>query len=235
MPTVGIISPSPRGIIPEELRSILPREIEIAPDACNIAHGTLPELEDAFACFNQKIADLAALKVDLIHPAGVPFFLLGPEGERAMIGKWEDRHGIPIFTNPMSQVNALRALDAKRIIVSSYFTAVINDRFTQYLVQAGFDVLESIAYEVDFTAVRQLTAATLKAFFDALRARNPAAEALMLIGPGWRATLGMVEEMEKDYRIPVIHHVPTQSWEIQRRLGFRRPSQGFGRLIWEFP
>jgi maleate cis-trans isomerase len=45
----------------------------------------------------------------------------------------------------------------------------------------------------------------------------------------------MLDELERDYGIPVIHHVPAQSWEIQKRLGFRSPVQGYGRLIREMP
>jgi maleate cis-trans isomerase len=235
VPRIGVISPSPRGIKAEDLMRLLPQEIELVPAACDISSGSLKELEDSFACFDAKVDELAAQKVDLIHPAGVPFLLLGPDGERAMVERWEKRHGIQVFTNAMSQVNAARVLGAKRIIASSYFPAPIHEGFTAYLAKAGFEVLASKQYDADFKEVPALDGKVLRQFFDGIFERGKGAEAFYLIGPGWRATLGMIEEMEEAYGIPVIHHVPAQSWEIQRRLGFRRPVEGYGRLLRELP
>lgn len=235
MPTVGVIKPSTRPGRAEELVAILPREIELAHAACGIARGTKEELERALDEFDERVAEMAALRVDLIHPAGVPFLLLGREGERALVEKWERRHGIPVFTNGMSQVNASRAFGARRLIAACYFPAAINRHFARYLNEAGFDVLEIAGYDVPFEDVPKLPETAIRPFFDALRVRNPHAEALYLIGPAWRATLGMIDRLERDYGIPVIHHVPAQSWEIQRRLGFRRPLEGYGRLVRELP
>jgi maleate cis-trans isomerase len=235
MPRVGVIKPSTRPGRAEELVMMLPQEIELEHAGCRIANGTRQELEQSFADFETKVAEMAALKVDLIHPAGVPFLLLGYEGERALVSKWENVHKIPIFTNGMSQVNAVNAFGAKHVIAASYFPAEINVSFAKYLAEAGFEVLEIIGFDVPFQDAPKVEAGTLRTFFDALHRRHQDAEALYLIGPAWRATLGMLDELERDFGIPVIHHVPAQSWEIQKRLGFRRPVQGYGRLIREMP
>ncbi len=237
MPTVGVIKPSTRPGRAEELVMMLPKEIELAHAGCNIARGTREELEKSFADFEAKVAEMAALGVDLIHPAGVPFLLLGWDGERALVEKWENQHRIPIFTNGMSQVNALNAFVAKRIIAASYFQAAdINVSFAKYLTEAGFEVLEIVGFDIDFREVPKLKAEVIRSFFDALYARHRRdADAFYLIGPAWRATLDMLGDLERDYGIPVIHHVPAQSWEIQKRLGFRQPVQGYGRLIGEMP
>jgi len=236
MPTVGVIKPSTRPGRAEELVMILPKEIELAHAGCRIARGTRAELEQSFADFEEKVAEMARLGVDLIHPAGVPFLLLGREGEQALVKKWEDAHNIPVFTNGMSQVNALNAFAAKRIIAASYFPAEINVSFATYLTEAGFEVLEIVGFEVPFEDAPKVDAGTLRTFFDALHRRHHHdADALYLIGPAWRATLGMLDELERAYGIPVVHHVPAQSWEIQKRLNFRCPVHGYGRLVREMP
>ena len=236
MPKVGVIKPSTRPGRAEELVMMLPAEITLAHAGCRITRGTREELERSFADFEQKVAEMAALRVDLIHPAGVPFLLLGRDGERTLVSRWETEHGIPIFTNGMSQVNALNAFAAKRIIAASYFPAEINASFGRYLAEAGFEVLEIAGFDVPFEDAPKADAAALRTFFDALHRRHRRdADALYLIGPAWRATLGMLDDLEGAYGIPAIHHVPAQSWEIQRRLGFRCPVQGYGRLIREMP
>ena len=55
-----------------------------------------------------------------------------------------------------------------------------------------------------------------------------------MFGPAWR-TLDIVETLEHDLGVPVIHAVPAQCWDIQRHLGVRQPVKGFGRLIAEMP
>ena len=59
-------------------------------------------------------------------------------------------------------------------------------------------------------------------------------DAIYMLGSGWR-TLDIIEMMENDFGIPVIHHIPAQSWEIQKRLHVRQPLKGYGRLLAEMP
>jgi maleate cis-trans isomerase len=37
--------------------------------------------------------------------------------------------------------------------------------------------------------------------------------------------------LERDCKVPVVHAVPSQCWDIQRHLGISQPVQGFGRLL----
>jgi maleate cis-trans isomerase len=235
VPTVGVISPSPRGVKAEALIKLLPPEIRVEPGSCNIVNGTRAELERAFGEFEAEVARMAQLGVDLIHPAGVPFLLLGYEGERKLVAEWERRAGVPVFTNGMSQVNALHAYGARRVIAASYFPPADNVAFQAYIKGAGFEVLECLGLDMPFPEVPNVSAETVREFFHAIHRRNPGADAFYVIGPGWRPTLQMIDELEAAFGMPVIHHVPTQSWEIQRRLGFRRPLDGYGRLMRELP
>lgn len=237
MPTVGVIKPSTRPGRAEELVEILPREIELVHDGCNIADGTRAELEKSFSCFEEKVAKMGAINLDLVHPAGVPFLLLGYEGEQALVKKWERDYKCKIFTNGQSQVNATRAFGAKRIVAASYFADPdVNVGFGKYLTEAGFEVLNIAGYKVPFKDVPLLEPQVIRKFLDGLFLPHQGkVDAFYLIGPAWRATLGMIEELEADYGVPVIHHVPAQSWEIQRLLGFRQAFSGYGRLMREMP
>lgn len=236
MPTVGVIKPSTRPGRAEELVAILPAEIKLEHAQCNIDQGTMEELKRSFSDFEARVADMAALDVDLIHTAGVPFLLLGPDGELELVRKWEKEYKKPVFTNGMSQVNALRAFNAKRVVSTSYFAADINQHFANYLSDAGFEVLATANYDVPFQQVPKVSAPVLKEFFDSLFLPHKGkADAFYLVGPAWRASLEMIDDLEEAYGVPVIHHVPCQSWEIQKRLGFRQTFEGYGRLMREMP
>jgi hypothetical protein len=58
------------------------------------------------------------------------------------------------------------------------------------------------------------------------------AQAIYLLGSGWRV-LPVIDILEQDLGVPVIHPVPARCWEIQHRLSIRQPVKGFGRLLAE--
>jgi maleate isomerase len=234
VPVVAIISPAGRIRADVQLRRVLPDEIAVVEDSLHIKAGTEEELEAAIPRYEDAIARLAEQKPDLIHPAGAPPLLLGYEGERAVVARWETRYGTPIFTNGMSQVNALRALGARKIVALSYFPDALNLRFARYYEEAGFEITSVAGIGVPFREVPQLAPEAVREFIEGELRRNPGADALYLLGPAW-PTLDLVDDLEREFAIPVVHHVPAQSWEMQRRLGLRRPYAGFGRLISEMP
>jgi maleate cis-trans isomerase len=45
--------------------------------------------------------------------------------------------------------------------------------------------------------------------------------------------MGILEMLEQDLGVPVIHPVPARCWEIQKRLSVCQPVQGYGRLLAE--
>jgi maleate cis-trans isomerase len=55
-----------------------------------------------------------------------------------------------------------------------------------------------------------------------------------MLGSGWR-TLEIVDLLEQDLEVPVIHPVAARLWALQKRLRVRQPRTGFGRLLREMP
>jgi maleate isomerase len=47
--------------------------------------------------------------------------------------------------------------------------------------------------------------------------------------------LDIVEPLEQDLGVPVIHPGLAQCWEIQKRLHVRQPVAGYGRLMADLP
>ena len=88
--------------------------------------------------------------------------------------------------------------------------------------------------DVAFDQVPELPSLDVYRFIrDAFR-RHSTAEAIYMLGPAWR-TLDIIEKLEQDLGVPVVHAVPAQCWDIQRHLDLRQPVRGFGRLIAEMP
>ncbi len=232
---VGLIKPTMRPGSLEEFIRLLPEGIGVIPLFLTIQRGTEDEFREVLLAFEQKVGELAELKVDLIHPEGAPPFMVhGYKGEEAIVKQWEKKHKIPIVTAPMTQVEALRALKVKKIVGVTYFSGKINDTFSRYFIEAGFDVVAMEGISVPFEDVGRLSSQEVYAHTRKAFLQHPGAEAIYMLGSGWR-TLDIVSLLEQDLQVPVIHPVPTRVWAIQKRLHVRQPVKGYGRLLEEMP
>ena len=232
---VGCIKPTmrPGGI--EELIRILPDGVCLLPLFLDVRKGTIDEFKRAVDPSEPLVAKLAEAKVDIIHPEGAPpFMLLGYRGESDVIARWERTYGVPVFTSGSNHVRAMRALGVKKFVGATYFTGPINDVFSRYFTEAGFDVLGMEGLDVLFQDVGQLSPYEVYAHVKRAFLKQPGAEAIYLLGSGWRV-MEMIEELEQDCGVPVIHPITARSWEIQRRLSIRQRVEGYGRLLAEMP
>ena len=235
---VGLIKPGYRPGSLEEIIRLLPEGIGVIPLYLDegIKEGTQKELLDAMEPIKEKVAKLAALKVDLIHPMGAPPFILrGYRGEQEIIKSLEDKHGIPVITSGMTQVEALKALGAKRMLGITYFGDETNRKSAAYFRDAGFEVLgiDSIATwaEVDRLSSQDIYAFTKQQFL-----RNKDVQGIWIPGGGggWGA-LDAAQTIEQDLQVPVITNTIAKIWAIQKQLHIRQPLQGYGRLLAEMP
>ena len=230
---VGCIKPTLRPGGLEELIRMLPEGIGVLPLFLNIRKGTTDEFKRATAPYEPLIQQLAEAGCDLIHPEGAPpFMLLGFKGEADLIKKWEKQYKIPFFTSGSNHVRALRALKAKKIVGATYFVGPINDMFANYFREANFDVLGMEGINVPFDQVGQLSAEQVYAFVKQAFLKHRKADAIYLLGTGWRV-LPVIDLLEQDLGVPVVHPVPARCWEMQLRLTIRQPVPGFGRLLAE--
>jgi maleate isomerase len=233
--TVGLIKPTMRPGNLEELVRILPEGIGVIPLFNDIRSGTVDEFKAVIAGYETKTAVLAEAGIELVHPAGAPpFMLLGHEAEKALILEWERTYNVSIFTSGMNHIAALRAVGARRFVGISYFRGALNQTYAQYFTDAGFEVLAMSGMDVDFDRVQNLSSREVYRFArDAFFAQG-GAQAIYLLGPAWQCA-DIVETMEQDFGVPVVHHTTALCWEIQKRLHVHQPIAGFGRLLRELP
>jgi maleate isomerase len=233
--TVGIVRPTLRTGGFEDLVRMLPDGIGVIPLILNVRRGAVDEFKTVIPAYEEKVAELAAAGCDVINPSGAPpFMVLGYEKEQALIRAWQDKYNTRIFTSGTSHVDALRALKVRRFIGATYFRGDINRIYANYFNDAGFDCLAMAGMDVDFDKAQELSGFEVYRFIKREFLARPRAEAIYMLGPAWR-TLDIVEMLEQDLGVPVIHAIPAQCWDIQRHLHVRQPVSGFGRLIAEMP
>ena len=237
--TVGVIKPTLRPGSLEEFIRLLPEGIGVVPLFLNARKGTKDEFSSVREITEAKVAELAEAGVDLIHPEGAPpnFMVYGYKGECEIVERLQEQNGVPIFTGGMSHIEAMQALGVRRMVGVTYFrgdNGEVNDVVTRYFSEAGFDVMGMEGIDVPFQDVGQISEGEFYSHAKEAFLRHEGAEGIYIFGSGWRV-LGMVETLEQDLGVPVIHPVPARVWAVQQRLHVRQPVTGYGRLLAEMP
>src|SRR5262245_1982010 len=235
--TIGIVNPTRGTGSIEELTRLLPQGIGLIVSYNNIRHGTIKEFRSVIGAYGEQVRAFgeAADKVDAIHPAGTPpFMLLGFERERKLVAKWESAYKIPVFTSGMTQVRALKALGIKRFIGIGYDfddTTIVS----RYFKDAGLSPQAMLKLPGRWQDIGTMSGHTIYSLIKQLfLAHRKGVQGIYLQGSKMRC-LEVVETLERDLGVPVVHPVAARAWEIQRRLTVRQKRPGYGRLLAEMP
>lgn len=232
---VGMVNPTMRPGMIEDVIRLLPEGIGVLPLYLNIRRGTADEFETVMPEYERNVALLAEQGCDVIHPNGAPPFMVqGFEAEARIVAGWEQKYKTPIFTSGQNHVAALRTLKAKRILGATYFPGKINEIFAKYFADAGFTVLAMAGIEVPFNQVQELSSQQVYAHIKRHFLLHDGADAIYMLGSGWR-TLDIIETLEQDLQVPVVHPVTARVWEFQKRLHVGRKLKGYGRLLEVLP
>ncbi|MEK9685519.1 MAG: hypothetical protein VW226_13295 [Rhodospirillaceae bacterium] len=233
-PVIGLIKPTMRPGSLEELVRILPSEITIIPLHQNVERGNEEEFELALKSYEEAAARLAEQKVDLIHLAGTPpFMMLKRQGEKRLIAKWQKRFRIKISAAPELDVAALRALSIKNLIGVTY-SNFQNELSRNYMKEAGFNVLAMEPMQISFGSAGQISPEMVYSFIRQIFFSHSGADGIYIQGNAWRV-LKIIDLLENDLGVPVVHTNCALSWRIQKHFGINAPKQRFGRLISEMP
>lgn len=232
---VGDIKPTHRPGSLEEFIKLLPEGIGVVPLTVGIRSGTEKEFHDVLEDYRAKAAQLADLGVNLIHIGGAPPMMVhGFAGEDKIVKGLELKHGIPVSTSGKSQSDAMRALGIKNFVGVTYFQDNMNQIFTRYFSEAGFEVKAMEGIDVDFKNVGRLSGEEIYSHAKKAFLKHPEAQAIYMLGSGWRL-LKIVRLLEQDLQVPVIYALSCKLWDVQKKFRVREPIKGYGRLLEELP
>lgn len=233
--TVGVVKPTYRTGSLEEFIRMLPEGIGIVPLFIGLRDGSAETFQIALAEMEDRITELANIGVDLIHAEGAPILMThGYEFEGQLLQKWSDSYQIPATSSGSTQVAAMQALGMHSVVGITYLPGKINDLFDRYLTDAGFEVREMTGLEVTFERISYLSPREVYAAAKAAVARHPDVDGIYLLGSGWRV-LEVIQLLEDDLDIPVLHAQAARVWYIQQHFRVRQRHRGLGRLLAELP
>ena len=232
---VGDVKPTHRPGSLEEFIRLLPEGIGVIPFTVGIRSGTEKEFHDVLQDYKQKAAELAELGVNLIHIGGAPPMMVhGFSGEDKIVKDLGAKHKVPVSTSGKSQTDAMRALGIKRFVGVTYFNENMNEIFSRYFTEAGFEVAAMEGIDVAFKDVGRLSGEEIYAHTKKAFLKHPDAQAIYMLGSGWRL-LKIVRLLEQDLQVPVIYALACKLWDVQRKFHVRESVKGYGRLLEELP
>jgi maleate isomerase len=234
---VGTVRPTNRPETGQEidLDERIPAKIKFITLTMNFTEGTEEEFRTSMPGYETKSAELARMGADLVRPSGAPpFMLLGYKGEQEIISSWEKKYGVQMFTSGQNHVRALRIMGIQRFVGASYFSEKMNAVFARYFSEAGFQVLGMEGIDSPFAEVPNVPPEDIFQFMKGIAAKHKDADGIYMLGSAWR-TLDIIDPLEKDLGLPVVHAGPARCWETQLRLGLRYPIDGYGKLLAEMP
>jgi maleate isomerase len=234
---VGTVRPTNRPEAGEQLDldTLIPAKIKFVSLTMNFTRGTEEEFSASMPGYEAKAAELAKMGADLVRPSGAPpFMLLGYQKEQDLISNWEKKCGVQMFTSGQNQVHALRTLGIRKFVGASYFPEKMNDVFARYFTDAGFQVLAMEGIDSPFAEVPKVPPEQILDFMKRIAAKHKDADGIYMLGSAWKS-VGIIDRLEKETGLMVVHAGPARCWETQLRLGLRHPIPGYGRLLAEMP
>jgi maleate cis-trans isomerase len=153
-----------------------------------------------------------------------------------LVDSWKRKYNTDMFTAPQNQVNAFRALKAKRIlgITSGAGGPDVNKVYAKYFEDSGLGVVAMERMGVEFNPVQDVQPATIATFIKKAVAEHKGANAVYMLGSSLE-TLPLIAPLERELGAPMVQAIAAHIWEIQKRLKVHEPIRGYGGLLETVP
>jgi len=139
---IGVVFPSRGDTYMYEFYRVVPAGVILVPAVIGLFNLTQKELSASYLKYTNATRELAQVGVDVIAITGSPLFQLkGFGSDLAMIAEVVKDTGIPTLTSVTAEVEALRFLKIKKLVIATPFREEVNDRSAAWFRNAGFEVL----------------------------------------------------------------------------------------------
>lgn len=182
--------------------------------------------------FEEATLDLVSSGADVVIVGGAPLFAKLGYGFHLELGeKLTQKAGVPVFAGITGEVEALKAMDIKKLIVATPYPEESNRRMEKFLTDAGFHVLHIGGSSIVVTAEIQEQSPHVpyriakKLFFE-----HPEADGVFMPCNRW-PVLEHITLLEREIGKPVVTAGQSYIWYALKQLKARVEISGFGSLM----
>jgi maleate isomerase len=229
---IGHVAPSRGDTLVYEFYKMFPEGFMIMNTTGTVRQLTDSDFEAALQRIDEAVKDLVDNNCDSIIFSGSPLFTRLPFGKDRELGQQlTAKYGVPVAAGLTAEVEALKAMDCKKLVVGTPYPEELNQRLKRHLEQSGFDVLQIAGYGVSKNA--NLTDLPVHAAYKIakrLYAKGREADGVFVPCPRW-PTISDVQLLEDEIGKPVITSSLACCWYAMRLIDIKEKVNGYGRLM----
>jgi len=229
---IGHVAPSRGDTLVYEFYKIFSEGFMILNTTGTVRQLVDGDFERQLERIEEAVQDLVENHCDSIIFSGSPLFTRLPFGTDRELGKkLSEKFGVPVAAGLTAEVEALKAMNCKKLVVGTPYPEELNDRLKHHLEASGFEVLQIAGYGVRKNA--DLTDLPVHASYKIakrLYAKGRDADGVFIACPRW-PTLPDVEVLEQEIKKPVVTSSLACIWYAMKLIDVRESVKGYGRLM----
>jgi len=229
---IGHVAPSRGDTLVYEFYKIFSEGFMILNTTGTVRQLVDGDFENQLERIEEAVQDLVENQCDSIIFSGSPLFTRLPFGSDRQLGqKLSDKFGVPVAAGLTAEVEALKAMNCKKLVVGTPYPEELNDRLKRHLEASGLEVLQIAGYGVRKNA--DLTDLPVHASYKIakrLYAKAGDADGVFIACPRW-PTLPDVELLEQEIKKPVVTSSLACIWYAMKLIDVKENVRGFGRLM----
>ncbi len=231
---IGTVFPSRGDSFIYEFYQVVPKGVVLVPSIVGLFNLTKQELGTAILKYRAAARDLGQVGVNVLVLTGSPLFQLqGFGSDLEMIREVEKETGVSTLTSVTAEVEAMRFLNMKRIVIATPFREEVNERNAAWYRKAGIEILKikGLGIEKNSEIARQPFYASYQLARETFL-ETPGADGIYIACPRW-GTIEIIEKLEQDFGVPVVTSSQATIWMALRKANVRERISGYGRLMRE--
>ena len=231
---IGYTSPpAATEVFPYEFYMIVPKGVSLVVSTLAIVDMDKDEIDRSYEISLRAAHELARSGVDLVVLGGLPINRSRGSDVDGLIREVEGNIKVPVTTSTSAQMEAMRKLGAKNIVVGHPFPDDQYGVFTTCLADYNLKTaaIKGAGYPADYLG--RVPRSTAMSLARELMKQAPDADTMWLPCPHW-AVAESIDPIEKEFGINVVTAHQAITWSALRRCKVDDKIAGFGRLLREF-
>ena len=229
---IGHVAPSRGDVLVYEFYRMLPAGFMLLNTTGTIRQLVDTDFDKQLKRIEEATIDLAENNCDAIVIGGSPLFTKLGYGSDIEIGnRLSAKTGIPVAAGITGEMEALKTLGIKKVVVATPHEDELNQRMKKFLEQSGFEVLKIEGYGIRKNSqIAELDEHASYKIAKKLYEKAPEADGVFIPCPRW-PTIGNVALLESEIGKPVITSCQSYIWHALKLAHVKEKIAGYGRLM----
>lgn len=230
---IGRITPAPPSSVwAVDFHSVMPEGIEMKLATVGITARTEEEVDAALSRLDDAANSLANGGVQFIGVEATPLFLVRGLGyDSEIVKRVEKIAKVPATTAFTAAIEALQALKLKRLVMVSPLTPEFGEAAKIFFEDNGFEIVHTKSLNIkDYRDIRVLPRSTAYKAAKEAYLEAPQSDGIFILSGAWCPPF-VVDYLERDLGVPVVHGLQVTAWSALRALKIKEPVKGWGRLF----